>query len=90
VYCEASSYGVPVLSANTGGVAGHIAEGVNGFLIPFEDQGVAYADKIEAILSNPSSYEALRISTRNYYEQKLNWDKWSAEFIKIALPHFSK
>lgn len=89
VFCEASSYGVPILSANTGGVAGHIAEGVNGYLIPYEDEGKAYADKIEEILSDPIRYEKLRISTRDYYESTLNWDQWLKDFLKVTLPNFT-
>jgi glycosyltransferase involved in cell wall biosynthesis len=89
VFCEASSYGVPILSANTGGVAGHIAEGLNGFLIPYEDTGKAYADKIEEIITDPAGYEHLRISTRDYFEDKLNWNQWLKAFLKITLPEFT-
>lgn len=80
VFCEASAFGVPVLSADTGGVAGHVKEGVNGFLIPYEDQGEAYAEKILAVFSDQIAYRQLCESSRNYYEQALNWERWALAF----------
>jgi len=86
VFCEASAFGLPVLSADTGGVRGHISEGINGFLIPYEDLGQAYADKIIDIISEKGRYEALCTSTRDFYEEKLNWDSWAEEFSKLLAP----
>jgi len=82
VFCEASSYGLPVISARTGGVAGHIKEGENGFLIDYNDKGRGYAEKIEAIISGPGEYEKLRISTRKMYDGFLNWERWG-EVMKV-------
>lgn len=83
VFCEASAYGVPVISANTGGVAGHIKEGQNGFLIDYADNGEQYASLIEKIMSNADEYEALRIRARNYFEQYLNWTAWAKAFRNL-------
>lgn len=77
VFCEASAFGLPILSANTGGVAGHIIEGENGFLIDYNDVGIAYAEKIMSVISSPSDYKKLRISTRKYYDDYLNWEAWA-------------
>ncbi|MBK7669454.1 MAG: glycosyltransferase family 4 protein [Sphingobacteriaceae bacterium] len=80
VYCEASAYALPILSANTGGVAGHISEGKNGFLIDYNDTGKAYAQKISDILSEKGAYELLCKTTREEYDKHLNWSKWSESF----------
>lgn len=80
VFCEASAFGLPVLSANTGGVEGHIKEGVNGYLLPYEDKGKAYAEKIMELVSNPERYQRLCESSRNHYEQELNWTTWAQRF----------
>jgi glycosyltransferase involved in cell wall biosynthesis len=80
VFCEASAFGMPVLSADTGGVAGHIKTATNGYLIPYDDNGKGYAYKIIQILSDRSGYERLRVSTRDYFEQKLNWNAWAEAF----------
>ncbi len=82
VYCEASAYALPILSANTGGVAGHITENVNGFLIDYNDKGKAYANKIAEILSEKGRYELLCKTTREEYDKRLNWTKWSESFVE--------
>lgn len=86
VFCEASAFGVPVLSADTGGVAGHIQSGINGYLLPYSDEGKAYADKIKEILSEPGRYEVLCESTRSYYESTLNWEVWANRFADLVKP----
>jgi glycosyltransferase involved in cell wall biosynthesis len=81
VYCEASAYALPILSSDTGGVAGHITEGKNGFLIDYNDRGKAYAEKIKDILSENGRYELLCKTTREEYDNRLNWTKWSESFM---------
>lgn len=80
VFCEASSFGVPIITSDTGGVKGHIKEGVNGFTVPYEDIGELFAEKIESIIKSEIDYTKLCISTRELYEQELNWDHWEKEF----------
>lgn len=76
VTCEASAFGLPTLATNTGGLQGSITGGVNGFLLPENARGDAYADKIIDVIANPDEYRALVISTRNEFETHLNWDAW--------------
>ena len=80
VFCEASAYALPVLSANTGGVGGHVTEGRNGFLIDYDDRGLAYAKKIAEILNEPDRYEKLCRSAREEYDNRINWEKWGETF----------
>lgn len=83
---EASAFGIPSLIANSGGVEGHLKENINGYLIPYEDKGDKYAKKIEELINNPSTYYELRKSTRELYENKLNWQNWTSE-LKDLLNH---
>ena len=83
VFCEASAFGLPSLCSDTGGVRGHITEGINGYLFDYYDNGEGYAKKIIEILRKPEEYAELRKSSRNYYEEKLNWHNWASEFKKI-------
>jgi glycosyltransferase involved in cell wall biosynthesis len=80
VFCEASAFALPVISAETGGVAAHVHEGVNGYLMPYQDKGPAYASVISSLISSPQKYETLRSSARQLYEQELNWEKWAEQF----------
>ncbi len=76
VTCEASAFGLPTIAADTGGVRGSLNDGVNGFLMPFEAPGQAYADKIAEVIAEPSRYAALVLSSRDEFESTLNWDVW--------------
>ena len=80
---EASAFGIPCLVANSGGVAGHLKNNENGFLIPYEDMGNGYAKKIEEFINDPSSYIKLRKQTRQLYEDQLNWQHWTNAFREI-------
>jgi glycosyltransferase involved in cell wall biosynthesis len=80
VFCEASAFGLPIISSDTGGVRGHVEEGINGFVIPFEDQGKQYAEKIISIIATEESYLNLCLTTRNYFEKELNWEIWAKKF----------
>jgi len=80
---EASAFGMPCLIANTGGVAGHLKENENGFLIDYNDTGKGYAEKIAALIEQPQKYIELRKSTRELYDQLLNWEHWASELKKL-------
>jgi glycosyltransferase involved in cell wall biosynthesis len=84
VFCEAGAFGLPCIAPITGGIASVITEGVNGFLVPYDAPGSSYAEKIKAVYADEKKYNELVISSRNNYEQQLNWDTW-AQRVKEAL-----
>jgi glycosyltransferase involved in cell wall biosynthesis len=84
VLCEASGYGIPCLSAETGGVSSIVKEGVNGFVLPLEAGGAAYAEKIAALWADPSAYRRMRQTTRERYDSTLNWKSW-AESVRDTM-----
>lgn len=81
--CEASMYGVPSLVTKTGGVEGHLKEGINGYLIPFEDKGELWSEKITMLINNPQEYLKLRKKTRELYEKELNWGTYTEKIKEI-------
>lgn len=87
VFCEASMYGLPVLSANTGGVAGHVKEGVNGYLVDYADTGEGYASLVAEIWKDEDRYLKLQKTARELFDSELNWDSWvqhlETELIRI-------
>jgi glycosyltransferase involved in cell wall biosynthesis len=85
VICEASAFGMPSLVANTGGVAGHLKEDINGFLIDYKDTGEGYAKKIKEIFEDKDRFNSLRQTSRKLYEEELNWEKYGEELEKILL-----
>jgi glycosyltransferase involved in cell wall biosynthesis len=81
--CEASMYGIPALVTRTGGVEGHLKEGINGYLIPYEDKGELWSEKIIGLMENPEEYLKLRKKSRELYERELNWQKYAEKMKRI-------
>lgn len=76
VFCEASSFGLPSITTDTGGVGGAVTEGVNGFMLPPEARGAEYAELIARVYGDDQLYANLVQSSRVAYEETLNWDAW--------------
>ena len=76
VFCEASSFGLPSITTNTGGVSGAVTDGVNGFMLPLEAGGAEYAQLIAKVYRDDQLYADLVQSSRAAYEERLNWDAW--------------
>lgn len=83
VTCEASAYGLPTIATDTGGVGGALRDGINGFLMPYEARGDAYADKIMEIIAVPEQYHTLVVSSRDEFERRLNWDVWGRSMRSV-------
>ena len=84
VFCEASAFGIPSITTDTGGVGTYIQNGMNGFTLPLSSGAEAYADKILDLYSNDDVYRQLCISSRKKYETTLNWDTWGDSFRLVA------
>jgi glycosyltransferase involved in cell wall biosynthesis len=78
VFSEASAYGLPSVSTDTGGVSGAVRDGVNGLLLPISAGPDDYANAITKLFSDEASYRDLARSARAEYESRLNWDAWGA------------
>lgn len=80
---EASAYGVPIISTDTGGLSEVVVNGVNGYLLPLEAGADLYADRIEEILKNMPLYRRLREGAVNRSRAVLNWDTWLSRAARI-------
>lgn len=74
VYAEASSFGLPSLAADTGGVPDAVRSGKNGQLFPLEARGAAYADFIAPLLASIGDYRRLALQSLEEFQTRLNWD----------------
>ncbi len=83
VFCEASAYALPSITANVGGVSQPVKEGKNGFLLPHDATAQDYADKIKNVFNDRESYIWLRDSSRREFETRLNWDVWGERMDEI-------
>lgn len=73
VFCEASSFGVPSLTANVGGVATAVKDGRNGKIFLADANIKEYCNYIFDVFSNYYQYKELALSSFNEYESRLNW-----------------
>lgn len=76
VFCEANAFGLPAITTQTGGVPEVVRNGENGFILPLEARGDAYARLIASIYSDDARYAQLVLSSRAAYDERLNWDVW--------------
>jgi glycosyltransferase involved in cell wall biosynthesis len=88
VACEANAYGVPSITTKTGGVPAIVKDGVNGYCLPLGARGDAYASLIASIYQDEERYHQLIRSSRDRFEQVLNWDAYAEAFKKAYAKHF--
>lgn len=82
VFAEASAYGLPILTYDTGGISDYVQNGINGYRLPLTCDGKDFALKIEEILTN-GTFGNLRDGGRKLYEEKLNWKHWGDRFENV-------
>ena len=73
-FCEASAYGLPSLCLDVGGIP--VWNGINGDALPPAAGPEEFAQVIQGYMDTPERHAALRISARQVYEDRLNWDSW--------------
>src|SRR2546423_1995197 len=83
VFCEASSFGLPSIATDTGGVSGAVTNGENGYLLPPAARGSEYAELIARVFRDKQGYAILVKSTRATFETRLNWDAWGIVVSKL-------
>src|SRR5207248_5141279 len=64
VFCEASSFGLPSITTNTGGVSGAVRDGENGYMLSPDARGPEYAELIARIYRDDRHYGELVKSSR--------------------------
>ena len=73
VFAEASSFGLPSLATNVGGVSTIVKDDVNGKLFSLEDPAEKYSEYIVNTMSTKEKYNQLAMSAFREYQQRLNW-----------------
>lgn len=82
VVCEASAYGIPTVSCDTGGIANYVIDGENGILLNVTDTADKYAQIIFDMITS-KKYQIYSQKARFFYETKFNWDIWGNKVCKI-------
>ncbi len=74
VIAEASSYGLPSVSTNVGGIKSAIDDDVNGKTFDINDDASEYCNYISSLFSSPQKYRKLMLSTFKVFSTTLNWN----------------
>lgn len=82
VFCEASAYGVPIFTYDTGGTGDYVIDGVNGYKLPTTASAADFAACIKQHL-NTTSLHTLHEGGLRLYKEKLNWAAWGRRFREI-------
>jgi glycosyltransferase involved in cell wall biosynthesis len=73
VFAEASSFGLPSLATDVGGVTTAIHNGKNGQTFSPTDDPEQYCQYILYLMANRQEYERLSLSSFQEYTERLNW-----------------
>ncbi|MDR1689029.1 MAG: glycosyltransferase family 4 protein [Clostridiales bacterium] len=82
VFCEAAMYGLTVFTHNTGGVMSYVEDFRTGRTLELGSTAQDFADAVLDMLENKKLLQWSK-SSREKYEQELNWDNWLVEVMKI-------
>ena len=74
VFSEASSYGLPSVATDVGGISTTIKNGINGQVFPLTAEPEVFARFIGDLFNDGVKYRQLAHSSFNRFENLLNWD----------------
>lgn len=73
VFSEANSFGLPVITCNTGGIPSIISDNINGKMFDENINIEECSEYIKATFQDVERYKKLSLSSFNEYKTKLNW-----------------
>lgn len=83
VFNEASAYGVPILSTDTGGISDYVLNDINGWRMPLSAGGDVYATKIKEWIEH-DEFARLSAGASDLYQTRNSWKAWGESFKKIV------
>ncbi len=86
-FAEASSFGLPSLSADVGGNSTAVHNGKNGQIFPPGAPPEAYCGYIAKLMKERKRYERLCLSSFREYEERLNWKTSGKKMRDLILKH---
>jgi glycosyltransferase involved in cell wall biosynthesis len=79
VFCEAASFGMPVITTETGGTSSYVVSGENGERLPLSATASDYADVIGKWLVG-GKLGALSTKAAHLYAEQYSWHAWEQHF----------
>lgn len=81
-FAEASAYGLPTFTFQTGGIPNYIENGRNGYMLSLDSVGEDYGRLIAQCLKD-GRLEKMSNSAREVYLEKLNWKVWTKKMRNL-------
>lgn len=84
VFAEASSFGLPSLTRDVGGISSVVKHGVNGWALEANSSAFEYASVLREYFFDREKYESISVGAFDYYSQRLSWDR-SVDLVVDAI-----
>ena len=75
-FSEASAYGLPIFTYDTGGIANYVVNGQNGYRLDLSADSDSFANKIKECIEK-NELPSLRKGCEEIYNSNLNWNVWT-------------
>ena len=82
IFSEASAYGLPIFTYNTGGIGNYVIDGINGYKLPLHSNEIDFTNTIITCIKH-NELEKLHYGGINLYHSTLNWKTWANRFKEI-------
>jgi len=83
VFSEASAFGLPIITSDTGGIATYVRQGVNGIRLPLTASAGAYAEHIWRLFHDRAAYGSMALAGWEEYRQRLNWETSVSSLLSL-------
>ena len=85
VFCEASAFGLPTITTDTGGISTYIRQGVNGVRLPLSANAEMYAESISRLYKDVDTYQSMSAAGWSEYTSRLNWESSVSKLLALML-----
>ena len=92
VFSEASAFGLPIITTDTGGIPTYVRQGINGVRIPLTASAETYAEHIWRLFHDSAAYNSMALAGWEEYRQRLNWETSISSLLSLIgqAPSFSQ
>lgn len=82
---EAAGFGVPTITNDVGGLGTTVSDGISGIVLPKLSPPDKHVESLIHYLNHPDEYQQLCKTTRERYENELNWGVVSKKVYDLCL-----
>ena len=83
VLSEASAFGLPIITTDTGGISTYVRQGINGIRLSPSAGAEVYAEHIWRLFHDPTTYKEMALAGWDEYKQRLNWESSISSLLSL-------